>query len=98
MISEGELGYEARRQFGTPANAFGHGQPSTGAGSGQEYLLGVSRNRKGAASLSEFEGTNFGRDCKHSGTDRGGFAPHAYHASCGHADVHIESPAKTADH
>jgi hypothetical protein len=32
--------------FDDPADVFGHDQPSARAGSGKEYLLGVSRNPK----------------------------------------------------
>jgi hypothetical protein len=98
LIEQGELGYETSRLLDGPADAFGRDQPSTRAGSGKEYLLGVSRNPKRAASLSEFEGTNLGRDCKHSWSDRSGLAPDAYDASCGDADVLIEPRTKTTNH
>ena len=97
-MEEGELGYGTRRLFDDPADALGHDRPSTRAGSGKEYLLGVSRNPKRAASLSEFEGTNLGRDCKDSWSDRGGLAPDAYDASCWDADVLIEPRTKATNH
>ena len=90
--------YETRRLFDDPANALGHDQPSTRAGSGKEYLLGVSRNPKRAASVSEFEGADLGRDCKYSWNDLSGLAPDAHDASCGDADVHVEPRTKTTDH
>jgi len=94
----GGLGYETSRLFVKPPDAFGHEQPSTRAGSGTEYLLGVSRDPKRTASVSKFEGTNLGRDCKHSWSDRSGLAPDAYDASCGDADVLIEPRTKTTNH
>ena len=94
----GGLGYETSRLFVKPPDAFGHEQPSTRAGSGTEYLLGVSRDPKRTASLSELEGTNLGRDCKHSWSDRSGLARHAYDASRRDADVRIKPRTKTTDH